>query len=87
MIIKYSTTNNQTATEEKRGDRKITEIENIRKLLDIMEKHLCGNLTPQNIMDLKENMQDWEKDIEKLSALFNNLPALDLKTEVPLQAD
>ena len=53
----------------------------MRNLLDIIEKHLCDDLTPQNIADFKANMQDWEKDIEKLSALFNNLPALDLKTD------
>ncbi|RRK32251.1 hypothetical protein EBB54_13425 [Schaedlerella arabinosiphila] len=59
----------------------IAEIESMRNLLDIIEKHLCDDLTPQNIADFKANMQDWEKDIEKLSALFNNLPALDLKTD------
>ena len=52
-----------------------------------MERHLANKLTPQDITDLKENVKDWEKDIEKLSEMLNNLPALDLKTEVPLQAD
>ena len=70
-----------------RSGKKIAEIESMRNLLDIIEKHLCDDLTPQNIADFKANMKDWEKDIEKLSALFNNLPALDLKMEVPLKAD
>ncbi len=78
---------NGTAKRDDRSSKKIAEIESMRNLLDIIEKHLCDNLTPQNIADFKANMKDWEKDIEKLSALFNNLPALDLKTEVPLQAD
>lgn len=51
----------------------IVEIENMRNLLDIMERHLCSNLTPQDITDLKENVQDWEKNAEKLSEMIGNL--------------
>lgn len=77
----------KTDEEEDKGEQKVKEIDNIRNLLDIMERHLANKLTPQDITDLKENVKDWEKDIEKLSEMLNNLPALDLKTEVPLQAD
>lgn len=69
------------------SNRRISEIENMRKLLDIMERHLCNKLTPQNIADLRENMQDWEKNIEKLSSMLNNLSPVDLKKEVPLKED
>lgn len=51
----------------------IVEIENMRNLLDIMERHLENNLTPQDIADLKENVQDWEKNAEKLSEMIGNL--------------
>lgn len=48
------------------------EIENMRRLLNIMKRHLCGNLTPQDIVDLEENTQKWDKDIKKLSKLLAN---------------
>lgn len=51
----------------------IPEIESMRKLLDIMERHLSNDLNLQDIADLKENMQDWEKNTEKLSEMINNL--------------
>lgn len=66
-------------TEDNRKYEGIPEIENMRKLLDIMERHLGNSLTPQDISELKENMQDWEKNIEKLSSMLNDLSTVDLK--------
>lgn len=62
-----------TAKEDDSSDRKSMEIESMRNLLDIMERHLFNNLTPQDITDLKENVQDWEKNAEKLSEMIGNL--------------
>ena len=62
-----------TAKEDESSDRKSIEIESMRNLLDIMERHLSNNLTPQDITDLKENVQDWEKNAEKLSEMIGNL--------------
>lgn len=64
---------NRTAKEDDSSDRKSIEIESMRNLLDIMERHLSHNLTPQDITDLKENVQDWEKNAEKLSEMIGNL--------------
>lgn len=72
------------------GDSKITvpgsvdtdnkkNIASMRNLLDIMERHLSNKLTPQDIAELKANIHNWEKDIEKLSVILNNLPDLDLE--------
>lgn len=68
--------------EQGEQNQNMKEIENMRNLLDIVEKHFCGELTPQNIAYLKENVKNWEKDIEKLSEMLNNLPNLDLEQEV-----
>lgn len=54
-------------------------IASMRNLLDIMERHLSNKLTPQDIAELKANIHNWEKDIEKLSVILNNLPDLDLE--------
>ena len=52
-------------------------IASMRNLLDIMERHLSNKLTPQDIAELKANIHNWEKDIEKLSVILNNLPDLE----------
>ncbi|KAI4443597.1 hypothetical protein FMM80_24690 [Schaedlerella arabinosiphila] len=67
---------------EEQGEQNAKEIDNTRNLLNIMERHLSNKLTPQDIADLKENAQDWEKDIEKLSAMLEDLSALDLEQAV-----
>lgn len=55
------------------SNNKIPEIKNMRKLLDIMERHFSNNLTPKDITDLKENMQEWEKSTVNLSEMISNL--------------
>lgn len=85
LRLKYTEENGVIKRKDERGDRKISEIENMRKMLDIMERHLCNNLTPQDIADLRENMQSWEKNIEKLSEMINNLSDFDLKTGVSVK--
>lgn len=78
---------NRTAKEDDSSDRKSIEIESMRSLLDIMERHLSNNLTPQDITDLKENIQNWEKGIEKLSGMINKLSDFDLKEGVLVKDD
>ncbi len=67
---------------ENQGEQKMKEIDNMKNLLDIMKRHLSNKLTPQDIADLKANVKDWEKDIEKLSEMLNDLPDLDLEQVV-----
>ena len=67
---------------EEQGEQNTKEIDNMRNLLDIMNRHLSNKLTLQDIANLKENVKDWEKDIERLSEMLNNLPDLDLKQAV-----
>lgn len=73
--------------EHNNGSKKITEIEKMRKLLDIMERHIRNELTSQDIMDLKENIKNWDENVIKISNMFSVLPAIDFKSNLAVQDD
>lgn len=50
-----------------------SEIQNIRHLLDIIERTLEGELTEQDVIELKRDVNSWEKDIEKLKKMIDSL--------------
>lgn len=48
----------------------VKEIQNMRHLLDIMERDVKGELTAQDKADLKDKAQEWTQDIEKLICML-----------------
>lgn len=62
--LQYGGFPNSSQSTNKGGS--IKEIQNMRHLLDIMERNLEGRLTEQDKADLKSKAQEWSGDIEKL---------------------
>ena len=67
---------------EKQSERKETntkgykgsaEIEAARKLIDMMEKQLKGELTDEDSVYLKKNVSEWNKSIRDLAEMLNGL--------------
>lgn len=48
----------------------VKEIQNMRHLLDIMERDVKGELTAQDKADLKDKAQEWTQDIERLICML-----------------
>ena len=53
--------------------RGIKEIQNMRHLLDIMERNIEGRLTTQDKADLQDKAQEWKGDIEKLIHMLTEI--------------
>lgn len=51
----------------------IPEIESMRKLLDLMEKQLNGELSSEEVGELKKHVPEWSKDIQSLTEMINKL--------------
>lgn len=56
-----------------KNHKEIAEIENMRKLLDFMEKQLNGELTEEDSGKLKEYVAEWKIDIENLTKMIDKL--------------
>ena len=56
------------------GDgKKIAEIESMRKMLDMMEKQINGELTAEETDELKRHGSDWSKDMKSLAEMISKL--------------
>ncbi len=51
----------------------LTEIQRMKHLLDIMDRHRKGRLSEGDITELKENRENWNKDIEALRKMIDGL--------------
>ena len=49
----------------------LVEIQNMKQLLDIMEREIQGKQTEMDSILLKENAERWSKDIQKLLQMLD----------------
>lgn len=70
QIIQICSSAPETCVEEKSKNCKeedmTSDIGRMKHLLDIMGRHRRGELTSGDVTELKENLEGWKKDIEKL---------------------
>lgn len=56
-----------------KNDKENPEIQHIRHLLDIMERTIEGELTEQDVIELKQDVNNWDEDIKKLKKMIASL--------------
>lgn len=52
--------------ENEKAENTLVEIQHMKHLLDMMEKHMKGELTAEDTAELKEKSESWIQDIERL---------------------
>lgn len=65
MLDSYKNIPRDTDKEDEDSEQ-IKAIENLRKLLDYMEKHLRGVLSDRDKVEIKKNADKWKKSISVL---------------------
>lgn len=70
QIIQICSSTPEVCVEKKLVGHKVedmtSDIGRMKHLLDIMGRHRRGELTSGDVIELKENLEGWKKDIEKL---------------------
>lgn len=56
-----------------KNDKENPEIQHIRHLLDIIERTIEGELTEQDVIELKQDANNWDEDIKKLKKMIASL--------------
>lgn len=54
-------------------DKATADIQRMKHLLDILDRHRKGELTSEDVAELKENSESWRNDIEKLAETIHSL--------------
>lgn len=58
---------------ENKNSKNIAEIESMRKMLDMMEKQINGELTTEEACELKRHASEWSKDMKSLAEMISKL--------------
>lgn len=70
QIIKICSSAPEACVEEKpvncKEEEAMSDIGRMKHLLDIMDRHRRGELTSEDVSEVKENLEGWKKDIENL---------------------
>jgi Uncharacterized protein with a von Willebrand factor type A (vWA) domain len=55
------------------NDNESADIQRMKHLLDILDRHRKGRLSERDVTELKENSESWNKDIEALRKMIDRL--------------
>lgn len=63
----------QEQDENEKAENTLVEIQHMKHLLDMMEKHMKGELTAEDTAELKKKSESWNQDIERLRDRIRSL--------------